>query len=81
MHSNHKRDQRLVEKLDVIGERTRDVARKFRLTAGRISQMRREFFKDWHEFCGDDIANSAMGAKALAELDPQRNGIKSGVHA
>jgi hypothetical protein len=35
----------------MIGERTMDVADKYRLTPGRISQLRRELFLDWQAFC------------------------------
>jgi hypothetical protein len=35
----------------MIGERTMDVADKYRLTPGRISQLRRKLFLDWQAFC------------------------------
>ena len=35
------------------GERTCDVARRFGLSAGRISQLRTEFRQDWRRFQGD----------------------------
>jgi hypothetical protein len=47
------RDRRIVEDL-MQGERTMDVADRFGLTQGRISQLRREFHDDWARFCGDD---------------------------
>ena len=34
----------------MVGERTLDVARKYGLTAARISQLRREFNADWKQF-------------------------------
>jgi len=37
----------------MTGERTQDVSRKFGLTAGRISQLRRDFMEDWRRFCAD----------------------------
>jgi hypothetical protein len=37
----------------MMGERTRDVSRKHRLSPGRISQMRREFMDEWSRFQGD----------------------------
>jgi hypothetical protein len=46
------RDQRLIDAL-MQGERTRDLARKFRLSAARVSQLRREFHDDWQSFCGE----------------------------
>ncbi len=44
-----KRDQAIVEAF-AAGYRTQEVARAFRLTQGRISNMRREFAESWEEF-------------------------------
>ncbi len=49
------RPRRVAEKL-AIGETTGDVARKFRLSSGRISQMRRELRWNWDDFQGDAAA-------------------------
>jgi hypothetical protein len=38
-----------------LNERTADLAQRFGLSPGRISQMRREFERGWRRFCGDDI--------------------------
>jgi hypothetical protein len=46
------RDRRLVYAL-MIGERTQDVAGQFGLSPGRISQKRRQFHQDWHQFTSD----------------------------
>jgi len=46
------RDRRVIEDL-MAGERTMDVADKHGLTAGRISQLRRDFMEDWQHFTGD----------------------------
>ena len=46
------RDRSLLLEL-MRGERTLDVATKFGLTPGRVSQMRREFCSDWARFCGE----------------------------
>ena len=35
------------------GDRTLDVANKFGLSPGRVSQLRRQFHQDWQAFCGD----------------------------
>lgn len=35
---------------------TRELATKHKVSPGRISQLRREFHKDWQHFCGDLIA-------------------------
>jgi hypothetical protein len=58
------RDRGIVLDL-MLGERTRDVAAKYSLSAARISQLRREFCRDWLGFCGElsalAIASSALG--------------------
>jgi hypothetical protein len=45
------RDRCIVKDL-MIGERTLDVANKYRMSAARVSQKRREFRQDWQIFCG-----------------------------
>jgi hypothetical protein len=47
------RDRRLMADL-MLGERTSQVSRKYGITAGRVSQLRREFHDDWVRFCGAD---------------------------
>ena len=44
-----------LEKL-MTGERTVDMARRFRMTSGRVSQMRRELCDDWARFHGEVVA-------------------------
>jgi hypothetical protein len=46
------RDRRMVEDL-LAGECTGDVAARYGLTAGRVSQLRREFHDDWERFHGE----------------------------
>jgi hypothetical protein len=46
------RDRRVAREL-MAGERAADVARKFGLTKGRVSQLRRAFRRDWEAFGGD----------------------------
>jgi hypothetical protein len=46
------RNRDIVEDL-MVGERTGAVAHKYGLSAGRISQLRREFCHSWRTFCGD----------------------------
>jgi hypothetical protein len=48
---NH-RDRQVAEAL-AIGERTKDVARQFQISPGRISQIRRELHDSWQEFHGE----------------------------
>jgi hypothetical protein len=47
-----RRDRRIAETLSV-GETTGDVARRFRVSPSRVSQLRRELRDSWDEFCGD----------------------------
>jgi hypothetical protein len=49
------RRRRILDTL-ALGHRTKDVAEKFRMSGGRISQMRREFMRDWKSFTGDTPA-------------------------
>jgi hypothetical protein len=44
------RDRRMIEQLG-MSERTRDVARRFGVADGRISQLRNEYREDWTRFC------------------------------
>jgi hypothetical protein len=46
------RNRALVEDM-ALGEKTHKLAQKYRLTQGRISQMRRYFEQDWSRFCAD----------------------------
>jgi hypothetical protein len=47
------RDRRLMADL-MLGERTSHVSRKYGITAGRVSQLRRDFHDDWLRFCDTD---------------------------
>jgi len=49
LQTRTKRDRRLIDRL-LLGERTGSVARAFRLSPGRIAQLRRVFAKDWQRF-------------------------------
>jgi hypothetical protein len=49
--SRSDRDRRVIDDL-MVGERTLDVADKHGLTAGRVSQLRRDFYLDWQRYCG-----------------------------
>ena len=35
------------------GETTSDVAKRFHVSASRVSPLRRELMDSWDEFCGD----------------------------
>ena len=49
------RDRRIVDEL-AAGERTSDVARRFGVSAGRVSQLRKQLKESWEEFVGDSDA-------------------------
>jgi hypothetical protein len=53
------KDRGLIDDL-VLGERTADVASKHRITAGRVSQKRRQFRADWERYC-DEPSNEEDG--------------------
>jgi hypothetical protein len=44
------KDRQMIHDL-VLGERADDVAKKFRVTPGRVSQKRRRFREDWERYC------------------------------
>jgi hypothetical protein len=58
------RDRRLLEDL-MAGERTSDVAGKYGLSFGRVSQLRREFRDDWRRFVGDMPAVDACTSRQV----------------
>jgi len=55
LRSLPRRSRRIAETL-AAGETTKNAARKHRVSAGRISQMRRELMEDWQAFQGEDLA-------------------------
>jgi len=52
------RHRRIAQHLS-LGNRTADAARKFRVSNGRISQLRRELAESWNDFTGENVANAA----------------------
>ena len=52
-----RRDRRIAECL-AIGNRTSDVAERFDVSPGRISQLRRELNTNWREFTGEMDGNA-----------------------
>jgi hypothetical protein len=57
------RNRSITEDL-MVGERTLDVADKYGVSPGRISQLRRELCRDWQTFCGDFTSPSHPPAVA-----------------
>ena len=52
LRTRTERDRRVAQDL-MVGERTKNVARKFGMSPGRVSQLRRDFHEDWQRFEGD----------------------------
>jgi hypothetical protein len=48
------RDQRVMDEL-MAGCRTKDVSRKFGMSPGRVSQLRRDFLEDWTRFTSEVV--------------------------
>jgi hypothetical protein len=46
------RERRLIRAM-ALNERTLDLSRRFEVSPSRISQLRAEFYLDWHRFLGD----------------------------
>jgi hypothetical protein len=46
------RERRIIRAM-LRDERTKDIARQFGVSPGRVSQLRREFERGWERFCGD----------------------------
>lgn len=53
------RERRLIKAM-ARNERTLDLSKEFALSAGRISQLRRQFAESWESFCSDLAAVSAV---------------------
>ena len=77
------RDRQLAEKL-ALGETTGRVARMFRISAARVSQLRRELCANWHRFVGE-LADAACRrwrrhdvGRFRCEVDGRRRGLPRG---
>ncbi len=55
LRTRTQRDRRLIERM-AMRDRTTDLARKFGLSEGRVSQLRQEFYEDWNLFGDEAIA-------------------------
>ena len=49
----------------MMGERAFDVADKYGISPGRISQLRQEFCQDWRAFCGELSTESVASTSAV----------------
>jgi hypothetical protein len=48
--SSYDHRRQLIMHALALGHRTKDVAQKFKMSQGRVSQLRREFMDDWQQF-------------------------------
>ena len=55
------RERRFIREM-VKGERTKDLSKRFELSLGRISQLRRAFETGWRQFCGDYLTDASSVA-------------------
>jgi hypothetical protein len=53
-----RRNRRIAESL-ALGNRTTDVAKRFKVCAGRVSQLRRELAESWRAFVGEQPSPAA----------------------
>ena len=58
LQSLRRRDRRIAEALS-LGHTTSAVAKRFKVSAGRVSQLRRELAKSWKDFTSDNEGNAA----------------------
>jgi hypothetical protein len=66
------RNRRLANDL-AQGETTSEVARTFCVSPGRVSQIRRQLFESWRQFCGE-VPAAAPAGRAAVRRTPQRLG-------
>jgi hypothetical protein len=62
LQTRTKRDRRIIDRL-LLGERTGAVAQAFGLSAGRVTQLRRQFHADWLRFGaapGEEASTAAL---------------------
>jgi hypothetical protein len=57
------RNRQIVETL-LLGYTTAEVAKRFRISSGRLSQLRREFYESWNQFTAGCEVGSAARVKA-----------------
>jgi hypothetical protein len=50
--------ERCIIRAMALSERTKELSRRFSVSPGRISQMRREFRDDWRRFVGDELVKA-----------------------
>ena len=64
------RDRRIAERLS-LGHSTNDVASEFKISPGRISQLRRQLADSWYEFISVTLCSSDDPEPAFGEASSQ----------
>jgi len=59
LKSLNNRDRRIARFLS-LGNRTQDTAKRFKVSEGRVSQLRRELAESWQQFVGDDAVSDGQ---------------------
>ena len=59
---------RRIAKVLASGESTRETAKRFKLSSGRISQIRAELKQSWQAFQGEPVAAAAVAYGLLLDL-------------
>jgi len=67
-----KRNRRIAEAL-AVGNTTGEVARRFKLSPARISQLRQDFHQSWQEFYGETAGATACPVVAPTRARTSRN--------
>ena len=69
LRSLPRRDCRIAETL-AVGHRTGDVAKKFRVSEGRVSQLRRELAVSWNQFVGTILPRPPQKVGKTRPIEP-----------
>lgn len=67
VRTHSRRHRRLIHEM-ALGERTKTLARRFKMSEGRISQLRRQFHEGWDTFCGETL--DYQPASAVRDAGP-----------
>jgi len=62
-----RRNRRIAQFL-ALGNRTSDTARKFKVSEGRVSQLRRELAESWRAFVGMSRRGRCLGCDLIVSL-------------
>ena len=69
LRTRTQRDRRIIHDM-AMSERTDLLARKFGISPGRVSQLRREYCEDWNRFCGEAPQSSSRRVSHSVKVIP-----------